>query len=198
MSNIVYEKARHACFEIGVAQAKREMGAAGAGSFVPDGTYFTEAREPSDESLGYFPSPSGLDASAGLLEFSVDGTIQEWMASAGSNLSGRSLTWLLGSKMIFKGATHCYLVRLRGFGGIPKASECTPIHASIRKRTGCRVSPKGGGAIHQRPHAYILGARIVGEVGHQLSKVQIFCLKAASEFNAKTQRRRGARILKGL
>jgi len=34
---------------------------AGGGSFVPDGTWDKATREPSDQSLGYFLSPSGLD-----------------------------------------------------------------------------------------------------------------------------------------
>ena len=34
---------------------------AGGGSFVPDGTSDKATRKPSDQSLGYFLSPSGLD-----------------------------------------------------------------------------------------------------------------------------------------
>ena len=41
--------------------SRRDCGQAGGGAFVPDGTLDKATRKPSDQSLGYFLSPSGLD-----------------------------------------------------------------------------------------------------------------------------------------
>ena len=46
---------------------------AGGGSFVPDGTSDKATRKPSDQSLGYFLSPSGLDGGSPASEGSVAG-----------------------------------------------------------------------------------------------------------------------------
>jgi hypothetical protein len=46
---------------------------AGGSSFVPDGTWDKETREPSDQSLGYFLSPSGLDGGSPASEASLAG-----------------------------------------------------------------------------------------------------------------------------
>jgi len=48
-------------------------GDAGADSFVPGGTSYTGVRQPSDESLGYSLSPSGLLAGDGVRGFAIDG-----------------------------------------------------------------------------------------------------------------------------
>jgi hypothetical protein len=51
----------------------RDGSQAGGGSFVPDGTSYKEPREPSDQSLGYGLSPSGLDGGSPASEASLAG-----------------------------------------------------------------------------------------------------------------------------
>jgi len=53
--------------------SRRDCGQAGGGSFVPDGTLHKEPREPSDQSLGYFLPPSGLEVGSPASEGSVAG-----------------------------------------------------------------------------------------------------------------------------
>jgi len=53
--------------------SRRDCGQAGGGAFVPDGTLDKATRKPSDQSLGYFLSPSGLDGGSPASEVSLAG-----------------------------------------------------------------------------------------------------------------------------
>ena len=55
---------------------------AGGGSFVPDGTSDKATRKPSDQSLGYFLSPSGLDGGSPASEASLAGLGQTGLLAA--------------------------------------------------------------------------------------------------------------------
>ena len=53
--------------------SRRDCGQAGGGAFVPGGTLDKETREPSNQSLGYSLSPSGLDGGSPASEERVAG-----------------------------------------------------------------------------------------------------------------------------
>jgi len=62
-------------------------GQAGGGAFVPDGTLDKATREPSDQSLGYFLSPSGLDGGSPASEGRVAGFGQTGLLAANGSVT---------------------------------------------------------------------------------------------------------------
>ena len=58
---------------------------AGGGSFVPDGTSDKATRKPSDQSLGYFLSPFGLDDGSPASEASLAGLRQTGLLAANAS-----------------------------------------------------------------------------------------------------------------
>jgi hypothetical protein len=60
----------------------RDCGQAGGGAFVPAGTSDKATRKPSDQSLGYFLSPSGLDGGSPASEASLAGLGQTGLLAA--------------------------------------------------------------------------------------------------------------------
>jgi len=66
----------------GLLWSRRDCGQAGGGSFVPEGTLDKATREPSDQSLGYFLSPSGLDGRSPASEASLAGLGQTGLLAA--------------------------------------------------------------------------------------------------------------------
>ena len=87
---------------------------AGGGSFVPDGTWDKATREPSDQSLGYFLSPSGLDGGSPASEASLAGFGQTGLLAANA-----FRTFL---RFIFKNALAAYIrkgsrLKVSGFRG---------------------------------------------------------------------------------
>ena len=81
--------------------SRRDCGQTGGGAFVPDGTLDKETREPSDQSLGYSLSPSGLDGGSPASEASLAGF---W--KTGSLAANGSGTF---PAFIFKNALAAYI-----------------------------------------------------------------------------------------
>ena len=67
--------------------SRRNCGQAGGGAFVPDGTLDKATREPSDQSLGYFLSPSGLDGGSPASEGRVAGFGQTGLLAANGSVT---------------------------------------------------------------------------------------------------------------
>ena len=87
---------------------------AGGGSFVPDGTLDKETCEPSDQSLGYFLSTSGLDGGSPASEGSVAGFGETGLLAANGSVTFPAF--------IFKNALAAYIrkgsrLKVSGFRG---------------------------------------------------------------------------------
>ena len=67
--------------------SRRDCGQTGGGAFVPDGTLDKATREPSDQSLGYFLSPSGLDGGSPASEGRVAGFGQTGLLAANGSVT---------------------------------------------------------------------------------------------------------------
>ena len=76
-------------------------GQAGGGAFVPDGTLDKATRKPSDQSLGYFLSPSGLDGGSPASEGRVAGFGQTGLLAANGSVTFPAF--------IFKNALAAYI-----------------------------------------------------------------------------------------
>jgi len=83
----------------------RDCGQAGGGAFVPAGTSDKATRKPSDQSLGYFLSPSGLDGGSPASEGSVAGFGKTGLLAANGSVTFPAF--------IFKNALAAYIRKSR-------------------------------------------------------------------------------------